>query len=373
MMFWKQVRAAHRIRDLVNLFGEKILLINYKDDNIFKVYNKKFRQTLTQAEWNEFLTRLKEGKGEVNDIFNEGDKSISEFFSRNNEQMKCPESGSSSTSESSDKRYTDIDINDPLHLAEKSLENVIVLDSRHGACFPWERKVTGHPKINMVIAPRHRENHWVCYAAKKIGDEWCWYFADSLESIFDGQEIRTVADHMGLEIPKTITISRGVPKQQDQVSCGAYVVEWALRFITNNRAVWESPDELRKKHKDFITGMRSGEDQVLKTFYPSTDTTESCDGESFEVTIPEEEESSNMSESDSERAIIEERREDEKGKTPEISSTSPQKQPGSPSESTEQKRIRSSPKFSDNGLSTYNRKEDIPPEKTTNKYCPKGL
>lgn len=166
MMFWKQIRAARRIRDLVNLFGEKILLINYKDDdNIFKVYTKKFRQTIPQAEWNEFLTELKQGKGEVTGIFNEKDKSISELFSK---PMGSPETVSSSTTASSpdpDKRYTDIDIDDPLRLAADSLQKVIVLNCLYQITSKWDKQVTND--TNMIIAPRLRENHWVCYAAKK--------------------------------------------------------------------------------------------------------------------------------------------------------------------------------------------------------------
>lgn len=70
-----------------------------------------------------------------------------------------------------------------------------------------------------------------------------------------------------MAVPKDITISSGMPKQQDTVSCGVYVVEWALRFMTNHHAEWESPDELRKKHESFMKRMQSSEGNSFFDIY----------------------------------------------------------------------------------------------------------
>ncbi|KAJ3115735.1 hypothetical protein HK098_006875, partial [Nowakowskiella sp. JEL0407] len=63
---------------------------------------------------NEFLTRLKRGKGEVMDIFIEDNKSISEFFSQINEEIEYRESKAPTPEYciNTDKQYTDEDIID---------------------------------------------------------------------------------------------------------------------------------------------------------------------------------------------------------------------------------------------------------------------
>ncbi|KAJ1547346.1 hypothetical protein HK096_003316 [Nowakowskiella sp. JEL0078] len=176
-----------------------------------------------------------------------------------------------------DKSYTDKDIIDRLRCVEEHLENVIVLDSRHGACFPWERKVTGRPNIKMVIAPQ-----------QIIGDQWCWFFADSAYSAWELNEIENIAKHVGLENPKSITTSWQIPKQQDEISCGVYVLAWALHFMTRAQIPlpWASPDDLRKKYEDFIEGIKKGKD--LNAYYPTTGNTENENhvGETCELTIP---------------------------------------------------------------------------------------
>ncbi|KAJ1546886.1 hypothetical protein HK096_004561, partial [Nowakowskiella sp. JEL0078] len=71
-VFWWHLRAARRIFDLVKIFGEKILLVNYNDgENIIHVFTKKFRQTYRAEKWTKFIEDIEnhERISEIQEIF----------------------------------------------------------------------------------------------------------------------------------------------------------------------------------------------------------------------------------------------------------------------------------------------------------------
>lgn len=122
------------------------------------------------------------------------------------------------------------------------------------------RKARSHPLVIFAPTNRSRELHWVLYILERdrLGVPFRWSFGDSLGGRSRRDEVDRIirlyeltTNDLTLERPSEINIkSMDIPRQNDLVSCGAYVTEAILRYLRNRG--WPSPKDMRIQHADIV-------------------------------------------------------------------------------------------------------------------------
>ncbi|KAJ1563910.1 hypothetical protein HK096_010471, partial [Nowakowskiella sp. JEL0078] len=249
-IFWRQIRAGRKMLDLVKVFGVRILLLNYKDDeNILQIFTKKTRQKIPIEKWKGFIEDLKnhEKYPAVEKIFEQQsnlptpDEELPNFFDTNPQDTYIEIKRTMGTSNG---WYSDSCLRTPLLYTAYPKRHVFFLESGCTAVLekhktPPITKEKNKIKIQqaiMFVAPIHRDkNHWVAYAGTRenSNSKWTWDYGDSFGEPSRQTEIDAVSDYLDITkndrpVAAGLESSKKMPKQTDSYNCGVYTLEFLL-------------------------------------------------------------------------------------------------------------------------------------------------
>ena len=142
-----------------------------------------------------------------------------------------------------------------------------LLDSQSKTTHQFKRR-KDLTETNVILAPVHRPAHWVLYALCRPDSRssFRWFFGDSLKGKHSDTEIRRIIDILNMSTvnhPEAYAAPTAVqelpfPRQTDGVSCGVFVTEGALQFLSlqgePTLLVWDAPSRLRERHAALIEG-----------------------------------------------------------------------------------------------------------------------